>query len=239
MIVAALLAAVANYSLLRADDTSVVVAVAGSDIVAGSRIDAATLSSTRIDAPDEVLADLMDPAATDLDGKVAVVDIPAGTLLRRADLIDASSDSTGLRQMSIPIDRADAVGGAVRRNDTVDVIQSVDGAPRYVVAGARVIAVAESASGGLGNLERYFLTIEVDADTALCLAGALDTGDLRVLLSTGADPVTSVGCGTPGGLVPTGADAAGSDAAGTDPGGTDAAGTGADDVGIESGEVAP
>lgn len=190
MIVAALVAALLNYSALRARDDSVRIAVAARDIPAGVPVglDALRFVDARVDA--EVLAALLGPEqAAGVDGWVAATTLAAGEPVRASDL-RAPSAPEAQRAMSVPIDPEHAVGGALRRGDRVDVITVRDGAASYLVTDAEVLAVPDSGSrGGLGTLSRFSVTLAVDEEIALRLAEALRAGALEVVRSTGARAV--------------------------------------------------
>jgi len=190
MIVAALVAALLNYSALRSRDDSVRIAVALHDIPAGAPVTAGALSFTDARVDEGVLATLLTPErAAGVEGWVATGMITAGEPLRGSDL-RAPSAPQEHRAMSVPIDREHAVGGALRPGDRVDVIAVHDGVASYVVADAEVLAVpTPDARGGLGALSRFSVTLAVDEDVALRLAAALRSGSLDVVRSTGSRAV--------------------------------------------------
>lgn len=195
VIVAALLAAVANYAVLRGGETEVVVMVAAADIPAGSVITADHLRPAVVGSELGALDQLVTrDDVGHLDGRVAAVAIPAGAPLRQSDLVPASSPGAGERRISIPIERDRAVGGAIVPEDRIDVIRVVEGEASYLVSGARVLAVADASDAGLGSMSGFHVTIAVDADTALCLASAIESGGLTVVLSTGQEPVPVTPC---------------------------------------------
>jgi Flp pilus assembly protein CpaB len=204
MIVAGLMAALANLAVIRSGSETVPVLVAREDIPLGATVTADQLRTVdaRLDAG--VLATLVlpgDVAAGGLDGQVTATTIPAGSPVRRTDLRPAATSEPGLRRMAVPVRREAAVGGALAVDDRIDVIQVVDGIPRYVVADARVLAVPESGTGALGATGSFYVTIGVDTDTALCLSAAIEAGGLTIVLSTGQEPVATEPClvGTTGG----------------------------------------
>jgi len=190
MLVAALLAAVLNYSALRARDDTVRVAVAVRDLPAGAPVslDAVRFTDARVD--DDVLATLVGAdRAAEIDGSVATGAIAAGEPLRASDLRPASAPEEQ-RAMSVPVDPERAVAGALRKGDRVDVIEVRDGTASYLVTDAEVLAVpAGDQRGGLGTLSRFSVTLAVDDVTALRLAAALSSGSLDVVRSTGSSAV--------------------------------------------------
>lgn len=70
----------------------------------------------------------------------------------------------------------------------MDVLQSADGAARYVLVGAEVLTVSDGSSGALGGSGRYAITVALDAESALEIAAALSEGTLDLVRSTGAAP---------------------------------------------------
>lgn len=196
VVVAAVAAAVvANLLALRAATDTVVVLTLGRDVASGQAVTLDALRPVDLAASDDVVASLVGPddvAAGLLDDRVAVAALPAGAPLRKADLRAVEAD--GLRRMSLPLRPELAVGGAIRVDDRVDVIAVDDGSAHYLVGGARVLAVADGSAGGLAGPGAWHVTLGVDAPTALCLAAALDRGDLSVVLSTGQRPAAATGC---------------------------------------------
>lgn len=198
MIVAGLLAALANVALIRGASDTVVVLVAREDLPLGTAITSGLLRPVDVQLDSGVLGTLLRPDDLSLhEGEVTSVAIPAGAPVRLADLRPTATSEPGLRRISVPIAKTQAVGGDLSVEDRIDVIQVVDGEARYIVADARVLDVASGDGGALGATGSFFVTIGVDAETALCLASAIDAGGLTVVLSTGQDPVATEPCLTP------------------------------------------
>jgi Flp pilus assembly protein CpaB len=91
--------------------------------------------------------------------------------------------------MSIPVEAAHAVGGALAAGDRLDVIEVDEGGQaRYVVSGVEVLAVNRPDSGVIGAAgSSSSLTVAVDARQALRLAAAIRGQRFEVVRSTGAD----------------------------------------------------
>lgn len=188
MVVAALLATLVNYTVLRARDTTVRVAVAAEHIAAGQPVTAAVFGFTDVRADEDVLASLLQPdQIARVEGWVTTTPVQPGAVVRASDL-RAPSAPRAQRAMSVPIDPAHAVGGALRTGDRVDVIEVREGSARYLVTDAEVLAVPDPAGGSaLGTALRTFsITLAVDDETALRLAIAIRDGHLEVVRSTGA-----------------------------------------------------
>lgn len=197
MIVAGLVAAVANLAVIRANASAVPVLVARADIPLGATVtpDLLRTIEARLDA--DVLATLVSPdlvRAGGLRGKVTATPIAAGSPLRITDLRPTATDEPGLRRIAIPVRPEAAVGGALAVDDRIDVIHVVDGVARYLVSDARVLARAEQTGTTLGTMSGFHVTIGVDAATALCLAAAIEAGGLTLVLSTGQEPVPVEPC---------------------------------------------
>lgn len=189
MVLSGLLAFVLVASVLGDRSERVVVAAARGDIAEGTTVSADLVEQAQL------------PAGTDLVDRLATLDevrrgrwtaaqpIAAGDPIRRSDLV-ASDQRQGLRSMSIPA-RENAVGGALRVGDRVDVIDVVDGRSAFVVTGAQVTRLpSTSVSGGITRgVERdFFVVVQVSAEEALALAQALADGKVDVVRSTGAEP---------------------------------------------------
>lgn len=188
MVASGLLAFVLVVTLLQDRTVTAGVLVADTDILPGTAI-----------TPD-LVTEVEIPANSDLVGTLATFDsiagdiragqrIAAGDPITLTAIAPASTPST-LRAMSIPIDRVDAVGGDLAIGDRVDVLAVVDADARYVAAGLEVLGAQNpnSGGGGLGSptLTTYYVVVAVDADTALAIAAAMDTGQVSLVRSTGA-----------------------------------------------------
>lgn len=190
MVVAALVAAVLNYSVLRAHDEVTQVAVAARAIPSGAPItgDALRLTDVRVD--EEVRSRMLDPErVAQVDGWIATGPIGRGEILRTTDVRSPSAPEA-LRAMSLPIAPEHAVAGGLRAGDRVDVIEVRDDAATYLVTDVEVLAVPPTqARGGLGVLSQFSVTLAVDDQTALRLAVGLRSGALDVVRSTGSQAV--------------------------------------------------
>ena len=184
MILAFVLAALANLIVLRRADVTYPVAMAATDLLAGRKVGPSDLRLVEIDAEPGLLATLVTDVAR-LEGSVVVRTVRSGELLRRSDLA-AGVTQLMERAMSIAIEPEHAVGGEVAVGDRIDVIAVREGSTSFVVVGAEVIDVAEVSRGGLPGGSGFFVVVAVDADTALSLAEAMRTGDIELVRSTGS-----------------------------------------------------
>lgn len=125
----------------------------------------------------------------DLDGWVLSRPIGDGGLIDRPALVPPGS-SSGRRSMSLAVPVEHAAGGSLVPGDLVDVISVVDGAGAYVASGLEVLFVSESSSGGIGTVSSHHVVVSVDAEEALALAEALDSGSVEIVRATGAEAIT-------------------------------------------------
>lgn len=200
--VAGLLAALANFAVLRAASGTTTVLAASTAIPAGADLGPAMVEPVELGVGDAEPGQFVRPdslTSANAGERVAAVTIPEGALLRTADLRDAAATEPGWRRMAVPLARERAVGGALQPEDRIDLIAVTDGQPAYLVSGARVLAVSEAGSGGLSVGGDVTITIAVGADTALCVAEALARGELTAVLSTGQEPVATTSCRAAGG----------------------------------------
>lgn len=199
MLLAAAVAAVANYAALTGGEARTPVLIADASITAGDQLDADTLSTAEVDAASPLAEPLIAASERDrFDGTVATASLEAGEPLRRSDVQPAAAPD-GQRAMSVPVDARHAVGGALRSGDRVDVVETADGEASYLVTDAQVLAVSED--GSLDGLTSFSVTVAVDAHEALRLAEAVHERELDVVRATGAapadEPATSGEAATP------------------------------------------
>jgi Flp pilus assembly protein CpaB len=190
MIGAGLLGAALTFAIVRSADRTVPVAVAAHDLTPGQRVDAGDFTLTRLRADRAFVAALIGPAdIAGLDGKVLVRRIPKGHLVERVDFDERRRGATA-RSMSLPVERARAVGGAVEPGDVVDLVAASDGGAWYVATGVAVLAVDGGSSAPLGaGDDRLIVTLAVDERTALEIVRAVKIGDVTLVRATGAPEV--------------------------------------------------
>lgn len=187
MIVAGLLAALVNFTVLRAGDNAVRLAVANEDIRPGQKVDPGFFQFTKVHADGEILGPFLTAdEIDDVAGRVAVRAIAGGALVTESDLSGRGSES-GLRWMSIPIDPAHAAGGTLAVGDRVDVIHVVDGRVQLVAVGVEVVSAGTPDQDGIGSLSQYSITVAVDVPTMLRVAAAIHGESIEIVRSTGAE----------------------------------------------------
>ncbi|MBT8207118.1 MAG: hypothetical protein KJO18_02495 [Acidimicrobiia bacterium] len=190
MIVAGILAFIANLAILRARDDVVLVAVAASDINAGVAIQEAThVEYVELNGSDDVLAPLVTAdEVAGVDGFILSSPIRAGEMFVESELVE-SVNPIDRRAIALAVGRDHAVGGAISIGDRVDVIWVDDDVARYVVTGVEVIDTTdtERTGGAFSASQAFSITVAVDDVQALELAEALNSGQIEVVRSTGAD----------------------------------------------------
>lgn len=170
----------------------VLVLAATHDLPANTPIKAGDLRQVRVRAEEEVLARLVRPPGERLVGHVPLHPVPRHGLIDWKTLTRAPSAG---REISVPLEAAHALGGAIRIGERVDVLASFGrggGSPRTVVVtrSARVVAIgrSEGAMSGMGG-EVASVTLAVPAGDALQLAFAMRNAELDFVRSTGSpDP---------------------------------------------------
>ena len=193
MLLTAVLAFATNLVVLRNHDETRAVVVAAVNLPAGRPVESNHLRAVEVDVDDAVYATLVPWAqATALVGQVTSHPIGEGVLIGMTDFREPSGPA-GLRSMSIPVDAEHAVGGELASGDRIDLILVGDDGPRFVLAGAEVLAV--SSLGELGALASgdFYIVVAVDAEQALLVAEAIRDGRIEVVRSTGAVVVESPG----------------------------------------------
>ena len=187
-LVAALLAFVLTAVLLRDRREMVAVAVATERIPAGVTITESMVKPVEVPASVGFVDGLV-PFDELGESSVAARTVQPGEALPRSAL-ESRDASSGSRVMAIPVESWQAAGGELDVGDRVDVIDTSDEGPRYVLSGAAVVGRATSdRSGGLVGSQSsgdLWISVEVTAAQALDVASVIDGGDFVLVRSTGA-----------------------------------------------------
>lgn len=185
MILAGLLAALLNFTLLQQREEVFQVVVASRSLLPGQTVALDDFTYADIRASQELLDTLvLSGAAETIEGQVAVRSIPAGSAVSVTDFSPAAAPLQQ-RAMSVPVDSDKAVDGSLTANDIVDIILVDDGRASYVALGIEVLAVPGPREG-FASTANYAVTIIVDDETALRVASAIDIGELHLVRSTGS-----------------------------------------------------
>lgn len=186
MALAALFALVLNLLVLRSNQETLVIAIAATDIGAGTTLSSAHVSYAEIPADDVLAARLLHVDSIDeWVGQLTTRSIGGGEPILTSDLLVVASRD-GLRAMSVPIDQSQAVAGNIGAGDAVDVVLVLDGVATYIATDIQVLGVPDAGTNALGARTGYAPTVAVTATEALRIAAALDTGTVHLVRSTGS-----------------------------------------------------
>lgn len=185
-LLAGLLAMLLVFAVLRGDEATSRVAVAAREVRAGAPLARSALRFTDLRAPGTIAEQLIGPESlARLEGWIATRTIAPGDLVTRGDFRPPAAVAQQ-RAMSVPVDPAHAVGGALEAGDRVDVIRVLDsGQAVFVVAGAQVLSVNRPDPSTIGPAGAYSLTLAVSSQDALRLAAAIRSEKFEVIRSTG------------------------------------------------------
>jgi Flp pilus assembly protein CpaB len=192
-----LVSTVAGAAVLRGADASLRVWAVRRALPAGTTLQRADVTPRRVRLYGADVKRYVD-AAADPAGRVLLRDVGDGELLPVA-AVAAPDGPRATRVVGLPLSRAHALGGAVRRGDVVDVIATRKTAGGGFSTGAvarrvRVVDVSKPASGfGTGRGDLVVL-VEVTPEQALPLTAALEAAELDLsLVVAGADGQGDVG----------------------------------------------
>ena len=188
MVLAAVLAFAVNLVVLRSRDDTIPVAAVRTGVLAGEVVDSADIRLVEVDVDADILSSLFQANEVQrLVGMVATRQLVPGELLNRSALIPAAG-ADGLRAMSVPIDPAHAVGGALVPGDRIDLIHVTEAGPLYVLVGAEVLSVATPDRAALTGSTGFHVVLAVTETSALEVAAAINDGKIELVRSTGAAP---------------------------------------------------
>jgi Flp pilus assembly protein CpaB len=169
------------------DDPSTRFVVATRDLAVGEVVEAGDLELVPLEAPPGIASAAFEEADAGLAiGQVTVAPVAAGDLLQRSAVV-VPEDAEPTRQLSFPIDVADALAGTIERGERVDVLVTFggdDAATEVVVRDATVAEIRGEDDDASGQIV-LLLSIPDDADL-LALATAIRRGDLTLVRTTGA-----------------------------------------------------
>lgn len=189
-----LLSVLGGTAVVDAADRSVRVWSVRRDLPAGTTLQRDDLAATRVRLFGDDARRYLD-AHGDPTGKTLTRALGEGDLLPVSALAE---HDTAKRVLGIPLDRAHALGGEVRRGDVVDVLASrktAAGTTTYAVArGVRVVDVAKPGNGLGAARGDLVVLVEVEPEQALPIAAAIRGAELDLsLVVAGADGPGDVG----------------------------------------------
>lgn len=170
-----------DEALARYGGEQAEVCVATRDIAPGEVLDASNTEQR------QWLVDLLPSGAvsslSEVEGMPAASSIVSGEVVTQTRLEAASSDMrvpAGTSALSVEVDSAQAVGGALQVDARVDVYATGQSGAQLVVAGARVLAQGAQSSS------RMWVTLAVPPDRVQELVTAADTSSLYLALPSDA-----------------------------------------------------
>ncbi|NNF56027.1 MAG: hypothetical protein HKN03_16495 [Acidimicrobiales bacterium] len=136
---------------------------------------------------------------SDIDGKVLVRTLEAGSPIMKSDLID--EDRRSFRIFAVPVDAYHVNALHLKRYDRVDIIGfDQDRRAVYVAIGLAIEGTSTAATDGFATSGDSFITVQVSDVDALRLAEAQREGPLHVVRNTGSAVISNIG--DPGTAVP-------------------------------------
>jgi Flp pilus assembly protein CpaB len=190
---AALLAFGFNYLALQNRGATTMVAIAAAPIAEGTVLASELVRLVPIPTDFEGLEHLIvEEDLTRVEGWIVNRSVTEGELVGRSMVIELGTGD-GLRTMSVPVPVEHAAGGTLVVGDRVDAISLVGDEPGFVAVDLEVVAIAETAQGGLSGVGPYFIVVAVTSEDALGLAKAIDGGSIEIVRSTGAGAVAADG----------------------------------------------
>ncbi len=188
---------VASRRAHEAPGTSYVVLT--SRVAAGTRLDASDLTTRRLD----LAADVAALVTTDVEGALGAVALETllpGQLLQTQAILPAGSPEADVGvgvepeefEVSFALDRARALGGAIKPGERVDVVATItdggDACTSAVVRSARVVRVGSDEGNGFSaGSGRITVTLAiVDSREVLGAVFAADRADATIVRSTRA-----------------------------------------------------
>lgn len=175
-----------DEALARYGGEQAQVCVATRDIAPGEALDATNTEER------QWLVDLLPSGAVssldDVAGTPASSSIVAGEVVTQARLEAIASDvrvPAGTSALSVEVDSAQAVGGALKVDARVDVYATGTSGAQLVASGARVLAQGSQSSS------RVWVTLAVPPDRVQELVTAADTSSLYLALPSDAATHTS------------------------------------------------
>ncbi|MDQ1711534.1 MAG: hypothetical protein QOE45_984 [Frankiaceae bacterium] len=193
-----LLSVVIGSAVVNGADRSARVWAVRRALAAGTTVERADLVARKVRLYGADAARYVDVRRGDPTGRPLTRDLGAGDLLPVSALGDPNA-ARAARVIGLPMSRAHALGGGVRRGDVVDVVatrKTANGAftTYAVVRRVRVVDVAKPANGFGAGRNDLVVMVEVAPDLALPVLAALQSAELDLsLVVPGADGPGDVG----------------------------------------------
>ncbi len=176
-----LLAVLGGAAAISAADKSVEVWAVRRPLTAGTTLAKDDLTARRVRLYGADKERYLDAHLSSPVGHVLVRDVGEGELLPSGAVAQPSDRAT--RVVGIPLTRAHALGGNVRRGDHVDVLSTPKGGETYaVLRDVLVTEVAKPSGGFAGGGNDLVVIVEVAPADVLPLASAIQTEEIDLAL---------------------------------------------------------
>lgn len=171
------------------DDAPLSYVVATADIAPGQTITAAVVGRQPIELPESVAIGAFGPGTDDeIIGSVAVGPVSAGELVQRSSLRPGgTSERDAGHEVSFEISASRALNGSLQAGELVDVVATIGSGStattERILRRELVVAIGAPLQAALG-VDTIVVTVALDdADDAVALAAAVDTGRVTVVRS--------------------------------------------------------
>jgi hypothetical protein len=149
----------------------------GRSVARGEVIEATDLRVVYVGS-DQPLVTLSEAELSRVVGRVAVADLPAGTLLTPADLNDPQTVESGEGVVGLALDPGQFPAMQLAPGDVVNVVTPGEvGEPELLAEAAIVFAVED-----LGGQGRRFVSLRTSEEAANRVASAAESGPVRLVL---------------------------------------------------------
>lgn len=130
---------------------------------------------------DQPIVTLTQADASRVVGRMAVIDLPAGTLLTPSQVSDQQRVEAGEGVVGLALDPGQFPAAQLAPGDVVNVVAPGEGADDGVLAESAVVFAVED----LGGQGRRFISLRTSEDAANRVAAAAERGPLRLVLVSG------------------------------------------------------
>jgi Flp pilus assembly protein CpaB len=192
-----LVSVVAGAAVVGNADRSVTVWAVRSALPAGTKLDRDDLRARRVRLFGDDTRRYVDTRGGDPTGRVLLRDLGDGDLVPTSAL--GAPGTNASRVVALPLSRAHALGGDVRRGNVVDVIATRKtpggGFTTYpVLRNVRVVGVDTPSNGFGAGRDDYVVLVEVAPEAAVAVAAAIRGAELDLsLVVAGANGAGDVG----------------------------------------------
>jgi hypothetical protein len=149
----------------------------GRSVARGDVIEASDVRVVYVGS-DQPLVTLSEAETSRVVGRVAVADLPAGTLLTAAHVTDPQTVEAGEGVVGLALDPGQFPAMQLAPGDVVNVVAPVEGDGEGVLAEAAVVFAVED----LGGPGRRFVSLRTSEEAANRVAAAAESGPVRLVL---------------------------------------------------------